>query len=74
MKMWDTLGGGVSVLAAASGTAIGIAILPLKQMDLLITSRSIERARTEVRAGNKRKEMLAALHASWDQASLEQTA
>lgn len=74
MKMWDTLGGGVSALAAATERTIEVALMPLKQMDLLMASRSIERARAEVQAGNKRKEMLAALHASWDQANLEQTA
>mgnify|MGYP000338946873 CR=1 FL=1 len=74
MKMWDTLGGGVSVLAAATGTAIDVALLPLKQVDLLMASRSIEKARDEVLVGSQRREMLAALHASWDQLNLGRTA
>jgi hypothetical protein len=74
MKMWDTLGGSVSVLAAATEAAIEVVLLPLKQIDLLMTSRSIEKARTEIASRNKRKEMLAALDASWDQSNLERIA
>jgi hypothetical protein len=70
MSIRDTLGGSVSAIATATEAVIAIALLPLKQADQLMTSRSIEKARDEVRARDLRKEMLAALRVSRERSEL----
>jgi hypothetical protein len=74
MSIRDTLGGSVSAIATATEAVIAVALLPLRQADQLMTSRSIEKARDEVRARDLRKEMLAALQVSRERSELGQIA